>query len=141
MKWLCRNIYRKEKGFTLIELMIVIIILAILTGIAIPSYLALRNRARVAAAQSEMRNIATALEMYQIDHNVYPATGITAMISALEGGDYMNPVPTLDPWGYLNYVYTLTGTGKRAPYTLECYGPDGVDGGTDDIVIINGRLQ
>ena len=47
MKWFYRHLNKKEKGFTLVELMVVIIILAVLTGIAIPSYLALRNRARI----------------------------------------------------------------------------------------------
>ena len=130
MIWLYRNLYRKEKGFTLVELMIVIIILAILTGIAIPSYMALRNRARVAAAQSEMKNIATAIEMYNADKDYYPATTFAAMETALEGGDYMNPVPTTDPWGAA-YTYVLA----AGTYTLTCTGAD------PDIIIINGQLQ
>ena len=136
MKWLCRNLYRKEKGFTLVELMVVIIILAVLTGIAIPSYMALRNRARVAAAQSEMKNIATALELYMADLEAYPATTFAVMAAAIEAGNYMVDVPALDPWGAISYVYELAGT----TYTLTCYGPNGVVG-TDDIVIINGQLQ
>ncbi len=133
MKRLCRNIYRKEKGFTLIELMIVIIILAVLTGIAIPSYMALRNRAREAATESEMKNIATALELYQSDIESYPAaanwdTDIAA---------YMTPVPTADSWG-VNYVYAQTGSGTG--YTLTSFGVDGVVGGTDNIVITNGAF-
>ncbi len=132
MKWLCRNLYRKEKGFTLVELMIVIIILAILTGIAIPSYMVLRNRARVAAAQSELKNIATAIEMYNADQDAYPATGFAALVTALEtgaagGAAYMAPVPTLDPWGD-NYTYVMA----AGSYTLAS--PNGV-------TLIDGQLQ
>jgi type II secretion system protein G len=130
MKWLYRNLYRKEKGFTLVELMIVIIILAILTGIAIPSYMALRNRARVAAAQSEMKNIATAIEMYNADTDAYPPTTYAAMSAALVAGDYMNPVPATDPWD-IAYTYVLA----AGTYTLTCTGAN------PDIVIINGQLQ
>ncbi len=133
MKWLYRNLYRKEKGFTLVELMVVIIILAVLTGIAIPSYMALRNRARTAAAQSEMKNIATALEIYQSDLEAYP---LTAAYPAALQPDYMATVPVNDPWA-VAYVYASDGT----TYTLTCYGPDGAAAGGDDIVIIDGQLQ
>ncbi len=139
MKWLYRNLYRKEKGFTLVELMIVIIILAVLTAIAIPSYMVLRDRARRAAAQSELKNIATAMEMYNADEDTYPDTGFAALILALEGGGYMDPVPTTDQWD-TPYVYTFDGT----DYTLESYGSDGADGGAGtaaDIELLNGQLQ
>lgn len=130
MKWLYRHLYKKEKGFTLVELMIVIIILAILTAIAVPSYLVLRNRARTAAAQSEMKNIATALEMYQADYEAYPLTADYPAV--LTSGGYMNPVPTTDPWGVENgYAYVSDGT----TYTLTCASAD------PDIVIENGELQ
>ena len=136
MKKLYRRLYSREEGFTLVELMIVIIILAILTAIAVPSYMVLRNRARVAAAQSEMKNIATALEMYNADQDAYPTGDATAMIAALQGpsvggGDpYMSPVPANDPWGN-PYVYTSNGT----TYTLSCTST------TPNIVIIDGQLQ
>ncbi|HEY4695803.1 MAG TPA: prepilin-type N-terminal cleavage/methylation domain-containing protein [Candidatus Hydromicrobium sp.] len=137
MKWLYRNLYRKKKGFTLVELMVVIIILAVLTAIAIPSYMALRNRARTAAAQSEMKNIATALEVYNADEEAYPIGDFDVMVEALEGdvaieGDeYMVDVPDLDPWGTVPYEYGSDGT----TYTLTCAS------GTPDIVIIDGQLQ
>src|SRR4030043_2457474 len=122
MKWLYRNLYRKEKGFTLVELMVVIIILAVLTAIAVPSYMALRNRARTAAAQSEMKNIATALELHSTDLDAYPLTAVYP--DAIEP-EYMTVVPDNDPWGNA-YVYASAG----ATYTLTSFGPDGVVGGT-----------
>ena len=84
MKWLYRHLHKKEKGFTLVELMVVIIILAVLTGIAIPSYLALRNRARNQATRSEMQNIGTAISIYEADIGSNPATGLAALTTALE---------------------------------------------------------
>lgn len=131
MKWLYRNLYRKEKGFTLVELMVVIIILAILTAIAVPSYMALRNRARVAAAQSEMQNIATALELYNADKDAYPLTA--AYPAALTTGGYMTVVPTKDPWGVANGYAYVSAAGTT--YTLTCASAN------PDIVIINGQLQ
>jgi general secretion pathway protein G len=146
MKSLYRHMHRDEKGFTLVELMIVIIILAILTAIAVPSYMVLRNRARVAAAQSEMKNIATAFEMYNADWDQYPPAETwveevegTAIVVNLDGNAYMDPVPTEDPWAN-DYVYD-EGAPAAGEYTLTCIGPDETAGGTDDIVIITGQLQ
>ncbi|MHB1345939.1 MAG: type II secretion system protein GspG [Candidatus Humimicrobiaceae bacterium] len=129
MKWLCERLYRKEKGFTLIELLIVIIILAVLAGIAIPSYLSITNRAKSSATQAEMAGIATALEMYNADTGAYPATGLTAMVSALEGGGYMQTVPTVDKWN-TDYTYVLS----AGVYTLTS------TGGSSDIVFMNGQM-
>ncbi len=129
MKWLCRNLYRKEKGFTLVELMVVIIILAILTGIAIPSYMALRNRARGTAARAEMSNIATALELFNTDYDQYPpGSDFTTVAAELEGTGTINPtsaymanVPLNDPWG-AGSPYTYVGDAGGTTYTLSCTG-------------------
>ncbi|MFA5014446.1 MAG: prepilin-type N-terminal cleavage/methylation domain-containing protein [Actinomycetota bacterium] len=130
MKWLYRNLYRKQKGFTLVELMVVIIIIAVLTAIAVPSYMALRNRARTAAAQSEMQSIATALAIYNADEEVYPLTA--AYPGALTTGGYMTVVPTEDPWGVANgYAYVSE---DGTTYTLTCASAD------PDIVITDGQM-
>jgi prepilin-type N-terminal cleavage/methylation domain-containing protein len=63
---------KKIKGFTLIELLIVVAIIGILAAIAIPNFLNAQTRSKVARAEAEMRQIATALETYYIDNNVYP---------------------------------------------------------------------
>lgn len=63
---------KTKKGFTLIELLIVIAIIAILAAIAIPNFLAAQTRAKVSQVKSELKLIATALEAYKVDENVYP---------------------------------------------------------------------
>ncbi len=145
MKWFYNRMYKKEKGFTLVELMVVIIILAVLTGIAVPSYLALRNRAREQATRSEMLNIGTAIAIYEADRSALPATGMTNLITALEGTDstgsgaYMASVPTHDAWGTDDtangYVYLVTGTS----YSLTSKA--GTTAITDDIVLTDGQLN
>lgn len=148
MKWLYRNLYRKEEGFTLVELMIVIIIIAVLTGIAVPSYLVLRNRARTAAAGAELKNIATALGIFESDQEAYPATanlvveleGLAGAVLNTEGTVYMDPVPTTDDWGS---TYTYGNPGIGVGYSIYSWGPDMADnvGIGDDITIIDGQLQ
>jgi len=61
------------KGFTLIELLIVVAIIAILAAIAIPNFLAAQTRSKVSKAKAEQQSIATALESYYVDNNIYPA--------------------------------------------------------------------
>ncbi len=126
---------QEGKGFTLVELMVVIIILAVLTGIAIPSYLALRNRARIQATRSELQNIATALEMYAADNDTYPPAATWA--ADIVAGDYMNPVPTDDAWT-TPLVYALV---SSSSYTLTSWGPDTVIAAGDNIILTNGQLN
>ena len=121
------------KGFTQVELMIVIIVLVVLTGIAIPTYMIISGRAREAAVESEMINIGKALEMYRNDSQEYPLPA--AYPDAIEDGDYMAIVPIIDAWEN-DYQYSSDGSN----YTLESFGINGINGGNDDIVISNGVL-
>jgi general secretion pathway protein G len=134
MKWLYERLYRKNKGFTLIELLIVIIILAVLAGIAIPSYLAITNRAKISATEAEMSSIAVALEMYNADIGNYPAT--LALLSS-STPVYMATVPTKDKWGTA-YVYAPS-TAPASSYTLTSKGKDAT-ATTDDIIFTNGQM-
>lgn len=136
MKGIYRYFSKENRGFTLVELLIVVIILAVITGIAIPSYLALRNRARESATESEMRNIATALELAESDDGSYPPTGED--MEDLEGelAEFIDSIPYVDAWNN-SYVYAQTDSG--AGYTLTSTGIDTDDDG-DDIVITNGEF-
>ena len=124
---------REQKGFTLVELLIVIIVLAILTGISIPAYRAITVRAKESAVETEMTNIAKALEIHRVDLQAYPLPAAYPL--ALEDNDYMEDVPILDKWEN-DYIYTSDGSS----YSLESYGINGIDGGDDDISITNGVL-
>lgn len=66
---------RKNEGFTLIELLIVVAIIAILAAIAIPNFLAAQTRAKISRAKGELQTLATALESYYVDNNVWPQDG------------------------------------------------------------------
>jgi len=70
-----------KKGFTLIELLIVVAIIAILAAIAVPNFLEAQVRAKIARVMSDQRSLATALETYYVDQNIYPA-------QARDGGTY-----------------------------------------------------
>jgi len=78
---------RNRKGFTLIELMIVIAIIIILAAIAIPNYLRMTERARKSAIESDLKSLATALEVFKTDWAVYPADGWAVMKDELTGAD------------------------------------------------------
>jgi type IV pilus assembly protein PilA len=113
----------ENKGFTLIELMIVIAIIGILAAIAIPQFSAYRRRSYNSAAKSDARNIATAQEAYYVDNSTYCST-----IGTLRGNTYgymqsENVTPSVagDATGYTITTYHTSG---NETYTLR--GPGGV---------------
>jgi type II secretion system protein G len=122
----------KNKGFSLVELLIVILVLAVLTGIAIPTYSLITARARETATESEMTNIAKALELYSSDMQAYPVSG--EYPDALADNDYMKAVPSLDAWES-QYSYN---SDDGTSYTLNSKGMDRIGGNSDDITISNG---
>ncbi len=129
------NIASKEqKGFTLVELMVIIVVLSILTGVAIPGYITLKDRARESGTESTMRNVATALELYRIDRGSYPASGPGPGLLAEEG--YIKNVPEKDLWEN-NYIYS---SDEGDSYIYTSNGVDGEAGTDDDIVFQDGIL-
>lgn len=120
-------------GFTLIELLIVVAIIAILVSIAIPSYMVIKDMAREAATEAEMRNVASALEIYYEDYFAYPTT--SESLAVIEDKNYLKSVPFRDKWGR---EYEYTSSGKA--YTFSSSGLDGIYGNDDDIVISNGAM-
>ena len=98
---------KQRKGFTLIELMIVIAIIIILAAIAIPNYLRMTNRAKVSAIESDLKSLATALEAYNTDWAGYPT------------GDWANMKLELTGAGTVNNAggTGTTVTGEKSPIT------------------------
>jgi general secretion pathway protein G len=127
-----------DQGFTLIELMVVIVILGILAGLVIPKIIGRPDEARRAKARIQMESIETALRMFKLDNGFYPKTeqGLKALVEAPvtpplprnwrpEGYLEKGQVPK-DPWGN-DYIYLSPGS--HGEYDLSSYGADGEPGG------------
>lgn len=129
----------KKQGFTLVELMLVVIILGILVAMVTPRMAGRSEQARVAAAQADVDlNIATALKLYDVDTGGFPTTeeGLNALLSAPAGaknwkGPYLEKKP-VDPWGNA-YQYKCPGEHRTYSYDLYSIGKDGV-ASDDDVV-------
>lgn len=137
---------RKSSGFTLIEIMVVIVILGILAGLIVPRIMGRPEEARRTKAALTLRSLDSALKLYKLDNGVYPTTeqGLEALIEKPETGTvprnwreggYLdsNRVPK-DPWGN-DYVYIQPG--EHGDYDLSSYGRDGEKGGEGDNADIN----
>jgi type II secretion system protein G len=151
---------KRESGFTLIELLIVIAIIGILAAIAIPNLLNAVQRGKQKRTMSDMRALATAIEAYAVDNNVYPAAACnpglftTGTETLLATGSFTNLTPTYiaqppktDGWGRF-MLYALS-TPAADNYRVRSYGRDNaastfVCGTTtnfnDDIIYANGTF-
>jgi general secretion pathway protein G len=129
---------RNERGFTLIELMVVIVILGILAGLIVPRIMGRPDEARQAKARIQIESIETALKLYKLDNGSYPTTeqGLQALVEAPEVGElarswreggYLEKgkIPK-DPWNN-EYIYLSPGT--QGDFDLISYGADGELGG------------
>jgi general secretion pathway protein G len=132
---------RRDGGFTLIELMLVIIIIGILVSIVVPRLTGRTKRARAAAAKMTVQNVATALEAFEMDLGRFPTVdeGLNGLIErpgtlAPEeewNGPYLREKP-LDPWNR-ELVYKFPGE-VSVDFDLLSLGPDGQEGTADDIL-------
>ncbi len=124
-------------GFTLIEIMVVVVILGILGALIVPSFLSRPDEAKVTIAKSDIRAISSALDIYKLDNHAYPSTdqGLEALVKKPGGfpepknwnpEGYLKKLP-MDPWGTA-YQYISPGTDGR-PYDLYSLGADGQEGG------------
>jgi general secretion pathway protein G len=139
MKVLAPKTARSRGGFTLVELLLVLVILAILAVVVVPKFTGRSKQARVTAARTDIANIEVALDTFEIDCSRYPTTeeGIGALVSQPSGlsdwkGPYLKRGTPRDPWRNA-YVYQFPGRRNPNGYDLYSYGPDGQPGGEDDI--------
>jgi len=129
---------RKDKGFTLIELMLVVIIIGILVATVMPRLAGRTEQARTTAAKADIElNIGSALDLYELDNGSYPTTeeglnGLLVKPSSAKNwrGPYLKKRP-MDPWGN-PYIYKSPGA-HGVDYDLYSYGKNGMEGGGDDI--------
>ena len=135
--------YSCRSGFTLIEIMLVMVIIGLLAAFAIPRLAGKGKEARISAAKFDIEsNMRTALSMYELDNGNYPSTeqGLTALTSKPSGdpapthwnGPYLEKKPK-DPWGK-EYIFKSPGDHNQQGYDLSSLGPDGVEGTSDDII-------
>ena len=126
-------------GFSLIELLLVLVILATLTAIVVPKFTKRSEQAKVTAAGVDIANIEVTMDAFEVDCGRYPTTkeGLQAVLqqpSNADGwhGPYLKRGVPKDPWGN-PYVYRQPGRHNTAGYDLYSFGPDGQEGGGDDI--------
>jgi general secretion pathway protein G len=127
-----------NRGFTLIELMVVIVILGILAGLIVPRIMSRPEEARQAKARIQIESLETALKLYRLDNGSYPSTeqGLQALVEPpavgtlpgnwREGGYLEKGKVPKDPWDN-EYVYLCPGT--HDDYDIISYGTDGEPGG------------
>lgn len=131
-----RDVIRIIAGFTLIEIMLVVIIIGILVAMVVPRLAGRSEEARNAVARADIdANIAIALDLYELDMGTYPSSLSDLRTQPAESnnwkGPYLKKTPS-DPWGR-QYIYKFPGTHNADGYDLYSLGRDGSEGGGDDI--------
>ena len=129
---------RRQSAFSLIELLLVLVILAVLAAVVVPKFTNRTEQARITAAKTDISMLSTALDAYEIDNGRFPSgdEGLSALVTApANAPNWKQPyisrgVPN-DPWGR-PYIYRYPGTNNPHSYDLYSMGPDGREG-TDDI--------
>lgn len=127
---------RKNKGFTLIEVMVVVVILGILAAIIVPKIMSRPEQARIVKVKQDILAIQSALDLYKLDNGMYPTTdqGLQALVtqpttppvpSSWKSDGYLQELP-VDPWGQ-NYQYM----NEDEKLKIFSYGPKGKDGGSE----------
>jgi general secretion pathway protein G len=132
---LARN-KKRNHGFTLVEMLLVVTIIGILAALVIPKIAGTSDKARITAAQADIKGgIKTALDRFEVDNGYYPKTLADLVTRPNDSknwnGPYLDSVPT-DPWSQ-PYVYVYPGRNNTTSYDLYSIGRDAQDGTADDI--------
>ena len=135
---------RKEEGYTLTELLVVLVIIALLTGLVAPRLIGRIGGAKSTTAKTQIENFVSALEIYRIDMGDFPteAPGLAALLEAPDDNpDWQGPylrkkILPKDPWGN-DYVYVLSNGGEAV--TVSSLGKDGQVGGDGENADITSR--
>ena len=126
---------KRARGFTLIEMMVVMLIIGIMAAMVVPSLLSKGDEAKVTAAKADIATIMQALKMYRLDNSRYPTTdqGLQALVAKPASGPtangwkgYLEKIPK-DPWGN---PYQYLAPGVHGEVDVFSYGADGQPGGT-----------
>lgn len=127
----------QRNGFTLIELMVVVIIIAALAGMVIPHVLPASEAAKSKISRGDIANIETALRMYRLHHGGYPSSeaGLSILLKPSDAPDWNEPYlenKPVDPWGR-EYRYQNPGNNNTRRFDLWSVGSDGESGTEDDV--------
>jgi len=127
---------RRQAGFTLIEIMVVMVIIGLLMALVGPNLIGRSEKAKTQAAAMQIERLGTVLDTFRLDIGRYPTTqeGLQALVTRPSGierwdGPYLNKGVPKDPWDR-PYVYRSPGEGGR-PYDIYSLGADGAPGGQD----------
>ena len=138
MKIKTQRMRRNEEGFTLIEIMVVVVILGILAATIIPQFMGTTQDAKVSTAKATISELESALERFYIQMDRYPTTeeGLKVLVDPPSGDDKKWRGPYIkmlrnDPWGNA-YQYKLPGTHHPTSFDIWSRGSDGADGGEGD---------
>jgi general secretion pathway protein G len=130
------NRRQRSRAFTLVEMLLVLVILAVLAAIVYPKVVGRSEQARLTAAQTQIAAFKTALDAFEVDNGYYPKSLDDLVQKPRDAqnwhGPYLDKIPQ-DPWNH-DYTYVCPGKHNASGFDISSPGPDGRDGTDDDVV-------